>query len=81
MLKKIKKIAIGTNNKGKLREIKNLLPKNIKTLSTFHLKIKSPRENGKNFQQNSLIKSKYFSKKKAWYTRWGSTGENVDKCY
>ena len=63
MLKKIKRLVIGTNNRGKLKEIRNLLPKNIKTLSTSHLKIKSPRENGKNFQQNSLIKSKYFSKK------------------
>ena len=63
MLKKIKKLVIGTNNIGKLKEIRNLLPKNIKTLSISHLKIKSPRENGKNFQQNSLIKSKYFSKK------------------
>ena len=63
MLKKIKKLVIGTNNRGKLKEIRNLLPKRIETLSTSHLKIKSPRENGKNFQQNSLIKSKYFSKK------------------
>ena len=63
MVKKIKKLVIGTNNRGKLREIRSLLPINIKTPSIFHLKIKSPRENGKNFQQNSLIKSKYFSKK------------------
>ena len=63
MIKKIKKLVIGTNNRGKLKEIRNLLPKNIETSSTSHLKIKSPRENGKNFQQNSLIKSKYFSKK------------------
>ena len=63
MIKKIKKLVIGTNNIGKLKEIRNLLPKNIETSSTSHLKIKSPRENGKNFQQNSLIKSKYFSKK------------------
>ena len=63
MLKKIKKLVIGTNNRGKLKEIRNLLPKSIETLSTSYLKIKSPRENGKNFQQNSLIKSKYFSKK------------------
>ena len=28
--KKISKILIGTNNKGKLREIKGLLPKSIK---------------------------------------------------
>ena len=61
--KKIKKLLIGTNNKGKLREIRNLLPKNIKILSTSDLKIKSPKENGKTFKENSLIKSRYFSKK------------------
>ena len=60
--KKIKKILIGTNNKGKLKEIRGLLPKNIKTLSISKLKIKSPRENGKTFKENSLIKSKFFSK-------------------
>ena len=61
--KKIKKLLIGTNNKGKLREIKDLLPKYIKTYSTAKFKLKSPRENGKTFEQNSLIKSKYFSSK------------------
>ncbi len=61
--KKIKKILIGTNNKGKFKEIKGLLPKNIKTLSISEFKIKSPRENGKTFKENSLIKSRYFSKK------------------
>ena len=61
--KKIKKLLIGTNNKGKLKEIRDLLPKNIVTLSTADFKLKSPRENGKSFKENSLIKSKYFSKK------------------
>ena len=61
--KKINKILIGTNNKGKLKEIRNLLPKNIKTLSTLSYKLKSPTENGKTFKENSLIKSKYFSRK------------------
>jgi len=61
--KKINKLLIGTNNKGKLREIRDLLPKSIKTLSTSAFKIKSPNENGKTFKENSLIKSKYFSKK------------------
>ena len=56
--KKIKKILIGTNNKGKLKEIRGLLPKNIKTLSISEFKIKSPRENGKTFKENSLIKSR-----------------------
>ena len=45
--KKISKILIGTNNKGKLKEIRNLLPKNIKLLSTSDFKLKSPVENGK----------------------------------
>ena len=61
--KKIKKLLIGTNNKGKLKEIKDLLPKNIKIYSTNNFKLKSPNENGKTFTENSLIKSKYFSKK------------------
>ena len=64
MLKrKIDKLLIGTNNKGKLREIKSLLPKNIKIHSTSEFNLKSPIENGKTFKENSLIKSKYFSKK------------------
>jgi len=61
--KKITKLLIGTNNKGKLKEIRDLLPKNIKTLSTSSFKLKSPVENGSTFKENSLIKSKYFSKK------------------
>ena len=61
--KKIKKLLIGTNNKGKLREIKDLLPKSINTYSVLDFKLSSPKENGKTFKQNSLIKSKYFSNK------------------
>ena len=61
--KKINKLLIGTNNRGKLKEITDLLPKYMKTLSTLNFKIKSPKENGKTFLENSLIKSKYFSKK------------------
>jgi len=61
--KKIKKILIGTNNKGKLREIRSLISKNIEIFSTLDFKLKSPKENGKTFEQNSIIKSKYFSKR------------------
>jgi len=61
--KKINKLLIGTNNKGKLREIRSLLPKYIKTYSTSDFKLNSPRENGSTFQENSLIKSRFFSKK------------------
>ena len=62
-MKKIKELLIGTNNKGKLKEIRNLLPKNIKTFSTSDFKLKSPKENGKSFEENSIIKSRYFSNK------------------
>ena len=61
-MKKISHLLIGTNNKGKLKEIKALLPKRIKIYSILKLKIKSPKENGKSFEDNSIIKSKYFSK-------------------
>ncbi len=60
---KIRKIFIGTNNKGKLREIKNLLPKNVKIHSTSRYQLKSPIEKGITFSENAFIKSKYFSKK------------------
>ena len=56
-------IIVGTNNAGKLREIKDLLPKNLIIYSPKKLKLKSPKENGKSFKENSLIKAKFFSKK------------------
>ena len=61
--KKISKILIGTNNHGKLKEIKDLLPKSTIVYSTKNFKIKSPVENGSSFVQNSLIKAKFFSRK------------------
>ena len=60
---KIKKIIIGTNNLGKLKEISDLLPKKIKKFNPKEFKIPSPKETGKTFEKNSLIKAKYFSKK------------------
>ena len=60
---KIKEIVVGTNNDGKYREICNLLPKKTKKLSTKELKISGPKETGKSFEENSIIKASYFSKK------------------
>mgnify|MGYP001478374068 CR=1 FL=1 len=62
-MKKINSLLIGTNNKGKFKELRELLPKNIKILSTSDFKLKSPREYGSSFEENSFIKSKFFSKK------------------
>ena len=76
--KKIKELLIGTNNKGKLKEIRGLLPKYIKTRSTIDFKIKSPREYGKTFKENSLIKSKFFSKKTNLYCLADDSGLEID---
>tara|TARA_B100000886_G_scaffold229701_1_gene160223 strand:+ start:258 stop:860 length:603 start_codon:yes stop_codon:yes gene_type:complete len=75
---KIKRILIGTNNKGKLREIKSLLPKNIEIHSTSQFNLKSPMENGKTFKENSLIKSKYFSKKTGLSCLADDSGLEID---
>ena len=76
--KKIKKLLIGTNNKGKLREIKDLLPKNLEIYSTSDLKIKSPIENGKTFEENSLIKARYFSKRSKMICLSDDSGLEID---
>ena len=62
-MEKIKEIIIGTNNDGKYREICHLLPKKIKKLSVKEFKILGPEEKGKSFEENSMIKASYFSKK------------------
>ena len=76
--KKITNRLIGTNNRGKLREIRGLLPKKIKIKSTLGLKLKSPREVGKTFKENSLIKSKYFSKKSNLICLADDSGLEID---
>ena len=58
----MKKILIGTHNKGKFKEIAYLISKKIKKISPVSLKIKSPKETGKSFKSNSKLKVNYFSK-------------------
>ncbi len=77
-MKKISKLLIGTNNKGKYREIRELLPKYIKTHSTYEFKLKSPREDGLTFVENSIIKSKYFSKKTKLICLADDSGLEID---
>jgi XTP/dITP diphosphohydrolase len=77
-MKKISKLLIGTNNKGKYKEIIDLLPKYIKTHSTSEFKLKSPRENGLTFAENSIIKSKYFSKKTKLICLADDSGLEID---
>jgi len=77
-MKKITKLLIGTNNKGKLKEIRGLLPKNLEIYSTSDFKIKSPIENGKTFEGNSLIKARHFSKKSKMICLSDDSGLEID---
>jgi len=77
-MKKISRLLIGTNNEGKFKEIRDLLPKYIKTHSTSEFKLKSPREDGQTFKENSIIKSKYFSKKTKLICLADDSGLEID---
>ena len=76
--KKITKLLIGTNNQGKLKEIKDLLPKNLEIHSPSEFKIKSPTENGETFEENSLIKAKHFFKKSKMTCLSDDSGLEID---
>ena len=76
--KKIKNLLVGTNNIGKLKEIKSLLPKYINIYSTSDFNLNSPKEDGKTFKENSLIKSKYFSLKSGLICLADDSGLEVD---
>ena len=76
--KKITKILVGTNNSGKLKEIRDLLPKNLKMYSASDFKIKSPTENGKTFEENSLIKARFFSKRSKMICLSDDSGLEID---
>ena len=58
----MKKILIGTHNKGKFKEIAFLISSKYRKISPISLKIKSPKETGKTFISNSKIKATFFSK-------------------
>ena len=75
---KINKLVLGTNNQGKVREIRKLLPKKIVIYTPKKLKIKSPKETGSSFLKNSLIKAKYFSKKTKQICLADDSGLEID---
>ena len=59
-----KKIIVASHNSGKVREIKSLLkPYSFTIQSASDLKIKEPKETGKNFIENAILKAKFVSKK------------------
>ena len=77
-IKKINKLVLGTNNQGKVREISKLLPKKIILDTPKRLKIKSPKETGSSFKENSLIKAKFFSEKTGKICLADDSGIEID---
>ena len=75
---KIDKILIGTHNKGKFREISDLLPSEVNKISPNSLNIKSPNETGKTFADNSLLKAKYFYEKSKIVTLSDDSGLEIE---
>ena len=61
--KKILNLFIGSNNQGKIKEIRDLLPKTVQILTPKHFDLNSPKETGTTFKENSFLKAKFFSKK------------------
>jgi XTP/dITP diphosphohydrolase len=63
-LKNIKSLLIATNNKGKLLEIKKLLPKTYYIFIVQKILILiEPIENEKTFEGNAVIKARYCAEK------------------
>jgi XTP/dITP diphosphohydrolase len=62
-IKNIKSLLIATNNKGKLSEIKKLLPKHITFYSPKDFNLIEPIENEKTFEGNAVIKARYCAEK------------------
>lgn len=58
------KILIATNNKGKFHEISSLLSQiNIEAIPTFQFNLEEPEETGKTFEENSLLKARFYGEK------------------
>ena len=76
--KKILNLFIGSNNQGKIKEISDLLPKKIQIITPKQLNLSSPKETGKTFEENSIIKAKFFSKKTKMICLADDSGLEID---
>ena len=75
---KILNLFIGSNNQGKIKEIRDLLPEKVTILTPKYFNIKSPYESGKTFKENSYIKAKFFSKKTKMICLADDSGLEID---
>ena len=76
----MRELLIATSNKGKIREIKEILagiPYDIKTLADIDIKEDIP-ETGKSFEENAILKAKYAGGKSGLLTLAEDSGLEVD---
>ena len=76
--KKILNLFVGSNNQGKIKEIRDLLPKTVQILTPKYFNLKSPKETGTTFKENSFLKAKFFSKKTKMICLADDSGLEVD---
>ena len=76
--KKILNLFLGSNNQGKIKEISDLLPKKIQIITPKQLNLSSPKETGKTFEENSIIKAKFFSRKTKMICLSDDSGLEID---
>ena len=75
---KILNLFVGSNNRGKIKEIRDLLPKKVEILTPKDFDLKSPKETGKTFEENSFLKAKFFSKKTKMICLADDSGLEID---
>ena len=76
--KKIINLFIGSNNQGKIKEIRDLLPKTVQILTPKYFNLRSPKETGATFIENSFLKAKFFSKKTKMICLADDSGLEID---
>ena len=69
---------VGSNNQGKIKEIRDLLPKTVQILTPKYFNLKSPKETGATFKENSFLKAKFFSKKTKMICLADDSGLEID---
>ena len=75
---KINKILVGTHNKGKFKEIRDLFPHNVEKVSPDDFGIESPEEDGKTFLENSELKANFFCNRSKLVTLSDDSGLEID---
>jgi len=79
MRKEITEILIASGNKGKLVEIAELLETvNIKAISAADFDLEEPEETGISFEENSIIKAKYYGDKTGLISLADDSGLCID---